>query len=83
MTALEIATILCSREGLPEPKTGEDFAAVGIPILGGCQRCGATIAAYNAHPQKNGFWACGDCNADPIITMDDWEVAVERTSDEG
>lgn len=73
MTALEIATILACRAGLPEPRTGAEFAAVGIPILGGCFRCGAQLAAYNAHPQHNGYWACLDCSEQPIVTMDEWE----------
>jgi hypothetical protein len=41
--------------------SGADIAAVGLAILGGCCRCAATIAAYNAYPSKNGYWMCGDC----------------------
>jgi hypothetical protein len=83
MTALEIATILASRDGRPEPKSGEDFARYNIPMLGGCQGCGACLAVYNAHPQKNGYWACGECSRDPIVTMDDWEETLDGASEGG
>jgi hypothetical protein len=74
MTALEIATILSARAGRKLPETGEDFDAVGIPILGGCHRCGAMLAAYNAHPQHNGYWACEACSRAPIVTMREWDA---------
>lgn len=41
--------------------SGAAFADVGIPMLGGCQNCHATIAAYNAYPSKTGYWLCADC----------------------
>ncbi len=40
---------------------GSEFVRVGLPLLGGCQRCSATIAAYNACPTKNGNLTCLDC----------------------
>ena len=73
MTALEIATILAARAGKAVPETASDFAAIKVPMIGGCQTCGSRIAAYNAHPQKNGYWACEDCSDEPIVTMADWE----------
>ena len=44
--------------------SGADIGAVGLALLGGCAGCGATIAAYNAHPSKSGVWLCGDCVGD-------------------
>ena len=41
--------------------TGEDFDYFGLPMIGGCQGCGAVIAAYNAHPSQTGFLLCRDC----------------------
>jgi hypothetical protein len=38
--------------------TGGAFMRVGLPMIGGCQRCGATIAAYNASPSKTGYLMC-------------------------
>lgn len=40
--------------------TGQDFADVKLQIMGGCQDCGASLAAYNAYPSKSGFWKCED-----------------------
>jgi hypothetical protein len=37
------------------------FEEVGLPMLGGCQGCGASIAAYNAYPTTTGFLSCEDC----------------------
>lgn len=41
--------------------TAGDLGLVNFAIMGGCERCGASIAAYNAHPSRSGFWRCGDC----------------------
>ena len=41
--------------------TGQAFFDVGLDFLGGCCRCHATIAAYNAYPGRNGYWHCRDC----------------------
>lgn len=40
---------------------GGEFVRVGLDIMGGCQVCGATLAAYNGYPSKSGFWRCKDC----------------------
>jgi hypothetical protein len=29
--------------------------------MGGCCKCEACIAAYNAYPSKSGYLKCGDC----------------------
>ncbi|MEE9383202.1 MAG: hypothetical protein V3V08_07295 [Nannocystaceae bacterium] len=44
-----------------------EFERVGLPMLGGCQVCGACIAPYNAHPGRNGF-LIGSCCAAPEDT---------------
>lgn len=41
--------------------TGEAFDRLGLPFLGGCEGCEATIAAYNAYPSRSGFLRCDDC----------------------
>lgn len=41
--------------------TAEDCLISGVDIIGGCQSCAATIAAYNAYPSTSGFWRCADC----------------------
>lgn len=37
-----------------------EFDRLGLPFMGGCQHCGASIAAYNACPGRNG-WLIGTC----------------------
>jgi hypothetical protein len=44
--------------------TAEDCLASGVDILGGCQGCHATIAAYNAYPSTSGYWRCAGCIGD-------------------
>jgi hypothetical protein len=44
--------------------TAEDCLTSGVDILGGCQGCHATIAAYNAYPSTSGYWRCADCIGD-------------------
>lgn len=40
---------------------GGDFEEAGLPIMGGCVGCGASVAAYNAFPSRSGYLACRDC----------------------
>jgi hypothetical protein len=57
-------TILDYVKSVTGPKdlyTAEDCFTSGVDILGGCQGCGATIAAYNAYPSTTGYWRCADC----------------------
>ena len=39
----------------------DDFYRCGVEMLGGCERCEATIGPWNAYPSKSGYWRCGDC----------------------
>lgn len=56
ITILELAEFI-----LGKPATnGQDFEDAGLPMLGGCEQCGATIAAYNACPSKTGYLRCQD-----------------------
>ena len=38
--------------------TGADFDRADLPIMGGCEICGASVAAYNAAPSKSGYIRC-------------------------
>lgn len=47
-----------------ETINGNDFAAVGVPILTSCCRCGATLGAYNAFVRVDHVDdspACAEC----------------------
>lgn len=57
VTLFELAAHRLGRE----PETGADFIEAKLPIYGGCENCGATVAAYNACPSKTGFIRCTQC----------------------
>lgn len=40
---------------------GAEFDRLGLPMLSGCQNCGAMCGPGNAYPTKTGFIQCGDC----------------------
>ena len=67
------------RLGFPEDEdslTGEDFEKAGLEVLGGCEVCGASLAAYNACPSKSGFWRC----ASGCIGDDGWSSVEEANA---
>ena len=64
ITVLEIAErkgAIVSDEGVIN---ASEFNRLGLPMFGGCQRCQASIAAYNAFPSKTGYLQCRDCIGD-------------------
>lgn len=52
---------------------GAEFERVGLPMMGGCESCEASIAAYNAYPSKGGYLRCRDC----ISTTEGYETVEE------
>jgi hypothetical protein len=50
-----------SRIGEKDSYSAEDFNSTGVDIMGGCEGCVATLAAYNAYPSRSGYWRCADC----------------------
>ncbi|HEV2377580.1 MAG TPA: hypothetical protein VGS19_36125 [Streptosporangiaceae bacterium] len=50
--------------GEKDTYTAEDFHSAGVEMIGGCQGCNATLAAYNAYPSKSGYWRCAGCIGD-------------------
>lgn len=59
-----------------KPETGADMAEADLAIMGGCQVCGATLAAYNGCPSKSGYWKCENCIGD-----DGWTSVEEANRD--
>jgi hypothetical protein len=59
--------------------TALDIEAAGVPLMGGCEHCAATIAAYNAYPSRSGNWRCADCIGDTgfatVEDFADWDSA--------
>lgn len=61
ITIQDLATYRLGRNAI----TGGDFERAGLPIMGGCEICHATIAAYNACPSTSGYLRCAaDCIGD-------------------
>ena len=61
--------------------TAEDCLTSGVDILGGCQSCHATIAAYNAYPSTSGYWRCADCIGDDgFATVADFTASLPATA---
>lgn len=58
LTALAIAVLKGAKVDEDGMIAGAEFERVGIPIMGGCQGCGAMLAAYNAYPSRTGYWLC-------------------------
>lgn len=68
-----------SKVGEKDSYPAADFFANGVDIMGGCEICAATIAAYNAYPSKAGYWRCGDCIADiGFATVVEFEASLLR-----
>lgn len=62
-TAITVFALAAHRLGI-EPGsrrlTGADFERVELPMLGGCEACGASVAAYNACPSTTGYLRCAN-----------------------
>jgi hypothetical protein len=59
----------------------EDFHRSGVAMTGGCQRCAATIACYNAYPSRSGYWRCADCiDGSGFATVADFTASMSVTT---
>lgn len=58
ITVLELAIFRGAKESPDGGMSGAEIERVGLPFMGGCQRCGACIAAYNASPSTTGYLMC-------------------------
>jgi hypothetical protein len=59
--------------------SGSEFDRLGLPMFGGCQMCGASIAAYNASPSMTGYLMCsnaciGDYGFPSVGAYTAWET---------
>jgi hypothetical protein len=71
--AITILDYVKSVVGDKDIYTAEDCLISGMDIIGGCQSCAATIAAYNAYPSTSGYWRCADCiGQDGFTTIADF-----------
>lgn len=58
ITVFDVAIAWGARADEDGGVSGAEFARLGLPLVGGCEACGATIAAYNACPSRTGFLRC-------------------------
>ena len=78
ITILELA----KHRGLKEDEDGSFTMGaindVGLEIMGGCQRCGASLGCYNGCPSKSGYWMCKeDCIGDDgYATVEEANAAI-------
>ena len=80
--AITILDYVKSVVGDKDLYTAEDCLASGVDILGGCQGCHASIAAYNAYPSTSGYWRCADCIGDDgYATVADFTAHDDRDRD--
>ena len=77
ITALDIVKARGAQAGKDGSISGAEFHRVGIPMFGGCQRCGASIAAYNAYPSVTGYLQCEGCiRKDGFKDVEDFEAFI-------
>lgn len=73
VTVLALASHRLGRDA----KNGGDFEEAGLPFMGGCAHCEASIAAYNAHPATDGYLRCSNCIGDlGYATVEDADRAL-------
>ncbi len=59
---------------------GDQYASRGLPLIAGCEGCGATLAPYNAYPSVSGYTRCSDCIGDTgFDTIADWHATYPPT----
>jgi hypothetical protein len=81
ITILDVAVAWGARKDERGCISGGEFERLGLPLFGGCQTCGASIAAYNAVPNKNGYLSCkGGCAPCPYSTVEEFEADYPRES---
>ncbi len=60
---------------------GSAYISRGLPVLGGCEGCGATLAPYNAYPSVSGYLRCSDCIGD--TGFDSWDEYADHYANLG
>lgn len=75
VTILDLAVFRGAQESESGGFTMGAIESTGLPFMGGCARCGACIAAYNACPSRCGYLMCSS----GCIGDDGWD-SVERAN---
>ena len=59
--AITIFDYVKSIAGDKDDYPAADFHRCGVDMLGGCERCHATLAPWSAYPSTSGYWRCAGC----------------------
>lgn len=73
-TIHELAVLIHERRDDPIPTDkfpAHFYLDAGLNLIGGCELCEATLAAYNAYPSRSGYWRCSDCIGDTGFTLEE------------
>lgn len=77
ITVLELAWHRGAEKDEDGATNAYEVEKTGLPFMGGCCMCGATVACYNACPSKAGYLKClNDCIGD-----DGWDSVEEANRD--
>lgn len=76
ITVLDLALAYGAKPDTDGSISGAQFVVRSLPILSGCQECGARLGPGNAYPSKTGYIRCHDCLGDlGYATTKDFETA--------
>lgn len=84
ITILDIAKFRGIKKNNDGHITMAEFDRVGLPMMGGCEGCNASIACYNSYPSKSGYLRCGDCITENMAfaTVEEFETWVKQQETE-
>ena len=72
-------------DGEPGAYEGGSYEALGLPFMGGCHCCNATLAAYNMYPSRLGFVLCRDCvhpyGFETVEAFEAWEAEYQAAQE--
>jgi len=77
ITILDLAIYRGAKPDAQGNYDGAELARVGLPILAGCEVCGATLSAANAAPSMSGYTRC----ASSCIGGAGWDSAADANRD--
>ena len=78
---ITILDFVQARVGYKDSYPAADFTSNGVEMIGGCERCAATIGAYNAYPSTSGNWRCANSiGTTGYVTVEDFTTAHAQAS---
>lgn len=69
-----------SKVGEKETYSYGDHIDNGVPMLGGCYGCAASLATYNMYPGRNGYIHCADCiGENGYATVEEFSASLDES----